>query len=47
MILVVLAAFVVLYILFNLVFGGMRRRQKRRNIRTRYRNTNYQRRRRR
>ena len=46
-ILVVLAAFVVLYILFNLVFGGMRRRQKRRNIRTRYRNTNYQRRRRR
>lgn len=46
-ILVVLAVFVVLYILFNLTFGGMRRRNQRKNIRTRYRNTNYQRRRRR
>ena len=46
-ILVVLAVFVVLYILFNLTFGGMRRRNQRKNMRTRYRNTNYQRRRRR
>ena len=42
-----LAVFVVLYILFNLTFGGMRRRNQRKNMRTRYRNTNYQRRRRR
>ena len=46
-ILIVLAVFVVLYILFNLTFGGMRRRQQRKNMRSRYRNTNYQRRRRR
>ena len=46
-ILVVLAVFVILYILFNLVFGGMRRRQQRRSIRARYENTNFQRRRRR
>ena len=46
-ILIVLAVFVVLYILFNLTFGGMRRRNQRKKMRTRYRNTNYQRRRRR
>lgn len=46
-ILIVLAVFVVLYILFNLTFGGMRRRQQRKNLRARYENTNYQRRRRR
>lgn len=46
-ILIVLAVFVVLYILFNLTFGGMRRRQQHKNMRSRYRNTNYQRRRRR
>ena len=46
-ILIVLAVFIVLYILFNLTFGGMRRRQQRKNMRSRYRNTNYQRRRRR
>lgn len=46
-ILIVLAVFVVLYILFNLTFGGMRRRNQRQKMRTRYRNTNYQRRRRR
>lgn len=46
-ILIVLAVFVVLYILFNLTFGGMRRRQQRKNLRSRYENTNYQRRRRR
>ena len=46
-ILILLAVFVVLYILFNLVFGGMRRRNQRKQMRNRYRNTNYQRRRRR
>lgn len=46
-ILIVLAVFVVLYILFNLTFGGIRRRQQRKNLRARYENTNYQRRRRR
>ena len=46
-ILIVLAVFVELYILFNLTFGGMRRRNQRKKMRTRYRNTNYQRRRRR
>lgn len=46
-ILIVLAVFVILYILFNLTFGGMRRRQQRKNLRARYENTNYQRRRRR
>ena len=46
-ILVVLAIFVVLYILFNLTFGGMRRRKQRKNMRARYENSNYQRRRRR
>ena len=46
-ILIVLAVFVVLYILFNLTFGRMRRRNQRKKMRTRYRNTNYQRRRRR
>lgn len=46
-VLIVLAVFVVLYILFNLTFGGMRRRNQRKKMRTRYRNTNYQRRRRR
>ena len=46
-ILIVLAVFVVLYILFNLTFGGMRRRKQQKNMRTRYRNANYQRRRRR
>lgn len=46
-ILIVLAVFVVLYILFNLTFGGLRRRQQRKNLRTRYENSNYQRRRRR
>lgn len=46
-ILIVLAVFVVLYILFNLTFGEMRRRNQRKKMRTRYRNTNYQRRRRR
>ena len=45
-VLIVFAVFIVLYILFNLTFGGMRRRQQRKNMRTRYRNTNYQRRRR-
>lgn len=46
-ILIVLAVFVVLYILFNLTFGGMRRRKQRKNLRSRYENSNYQRRRRR
>lgn len=46
-VLAVLAVFVVLYILFGLVFGGIRRRRKRQAMRDRYRNTNYQRRRRR
>ena len=46
-ILILLAVLVVLYILFNLVFGGMRRRNQRKQMRNRYRNTNYQRRRRR
>lgn len=46
-ILIVLAVFVVLYILFNLTFGGMRRRKQRKNLRARYENSNYQRRRRR
>lgn len=46
-ILSVLAVFVVLYILFNLTFGGIRRRQQRKNLRSRYENSNYQRRRRR
>lgn len=46
-ILIVLAVFVVLYILFNLTFGGMRRRRQRKNLRARYENSNYQRRRRR
>ncbi len=46
-ILIVLAVCGVLYILFNLTFGGMRRRQQRKNLRARYENTNYQRRRRR
>ena len=45
-ILVILAVFIVLYILFILFFGGMRRRSQRQNIRKRFRNTNYQRRRR-
>ena len=46
-ILIVLAVFVVLYILFNLTFGGIRRRQQRKKLRSRYENTNFQRRRRR
>ncbi|WP_164510344.1 D-alanyl-D-alanine carboxypeptidase family protein [Agathobaculum sp. Marseille-P7918] len=46
-ILIVLAVFVVLYILFNLTFGGIRRRRQRKNLRSRYENSNYQRRRRR
>ncbi len=46
-ILIVLAVFLVLYILFNLTFGGMRRRRQRQQMRSRYKNTNYQRRRRR
>lgn len=46
-ILIVLAVFVVLYILFNLTFGGIRRRKQRKNLRSRYENTNFQRRRRR
>ena len=46
-ILIVLAVFVVLYILFNLTFGGIRRRKQRKNLRSRYENSNYQRRRRR
>lgn len=46
-ILVVLAIFVVLYVLFNLAFGGIRRRRQRQKMRSRYENTNYQRRRRR
>lgn len=45
--LVVIAVFIVLYILFNLIFGGLNRRKRRKNIRNRYENTNYQRRRRR
>ncbi|MDO4270502.1 MAG: D-alanyl-D-alanine carboxypeptidase family protein [Eubacteriales bacterium] len=45
-VLVVLAIFIVLYILFNLTFGGMRRRKQRKNMRSRYENANYQRRRR-
>ena len=46
-VLVVLAIFVVLYVLFNLAFGGIRRRRQRQKMRSRYENTNYQRRRRR
>ena len=46
-ILIVLAVFVVVYILLNITFGGMRRRRQRKNLRARYENTNYQRRRRR
>lgn len=46
-VLAVLAVFVVLYILLNLFLGSMRRRNQRRNMRSRYENTNYQRRRRR
>ncbi len=46
-ILVVIAIFIVLYILSNLFFGGLRRRRRRQNLRSRYDNANYQRRRRR
>lgn len=45
--LVVLTIFFVLYVLFNLAFGGIRRRRQRQKMRSRYENTNYQRRRRR
>lgn len=47
MILVIVALVIVLYILFNLIFGGMRRRKSRSSVKKRYDNDNYKRRRRR
>ena len=44
--LIAAAVFLVLYILFNITFGNIRRRRQRRAMRERYENTNYQRRRR-
>ncbi len=46
-VLAVVALFVILYIIFNITIGGMRRRRQRRRMRARYENSNYQRRRRR
>lgn len=44
--LVVATIFVVLYLLFNITFGGMRRRRQREKLRSRYESANYRRRRR-
>lgn len=44
--LVVATIFVVLYLLFNITFGGMRRRRQREELRSRYESANYRRRRR-